>query len=146
MSQQFLQLNEDKTEIILFVNKEKRISVSKHLDSLALKTKDQVQNLGILRDSDLTSASCIKAITQTASYHLKPIAKIKGFGVPKRPRAAHSALISTRVDDCNGLLTGLPKRTIKQLQLIQNAAARVVSRSESTEHITPGPRAQSTLL
>ena len=47
------------------------------------------------------------------------------------------AFISGRVDYCNGLLTGLPKKTIKQLQLIQNAAARVLSRTKRTEHITP---------
>ena len=47
------------------------------------------------------------------------------------------AFISSRVDYCNGLLTGLPKKTIKQLQLIQNAAATLLSRTKRTEHITP---------
>ena len=47
------------------------------------------------------------------------------------------AFISNRVDYCNGLLTGLPKKTIKQLQLIQNAASTVLSRTKRTEHITP---------
>jgi len=33
--------------------------------------------------------------------------------------------------------TGLPKKTIRQLQLIQNAAARILSRTRKHEHITP---------
>ena len=37
----------------------------------------------------------------------------------------------------SGLLTGLPQKSIKQLQLIQNAAARVLTRTKRSDHITP---------
>ncbi|KAF7648158.1 hypothetical protein LDENG_00161220 [Lucifuga dentata] len=46
------------------------------------------------------------------------------------------AFISCRVDYCNALLTGLPNKTIKQLQLIQNAAARLLTNTKR-EHISP---------
>ncbi len=44
------------------------------------------------------------------------------------------AFITSRVDYCNGLL---PKNTIRQLQLIQNTAARILTRTRTSEHITP---------
>ena len=42
------------------------------------------------------------------------------------------AFICSRVDHCNGLFTGLPKKA-KQLHLVKNAAARVLT--EIIDHI-----------
>ena len=67
MNQNFLELNQDKT------------AVSKHLELLSLKTRDQVRNLGVLIDSDLNFSSHIKSITKTAFYQLKNISRVKDF-------------------------------------------------------------------
>ena len=137
MRENFLQLNEDKTEIILFGSKEKRVSIGKYLETRALTITDQVRNLGVLIDSDLTFSSHIKAVTKAAFYHLRNINRIKGFLSQKDQEKLIHAFISSRLDYCNGLLTGLPKKSIKHLQLIQNAAARVLTRTKRSEHITP---------
>ena len=137
MNQNFLQLNQDKTEVIVFGSKEKRIAVSKYLESLSLKTNNQVRNLGVLLDSDLTFNSHIKSITKTAFFQLKNISRVKGLMSQTDQVKLIHAFISSRLDYCNGLLTGLPQKSLKQLQLIQNAAARVLTRTKRSEHITP---------
>ena len=137
MQNNFLQLNSDKTEIIVFGPQKQRESVSCHLQSLALKPTNQVRNLGVIMDSDLNFNSHIKSITSAAFYHLKNIAKIKGIvSKPDLERLIH-AFVSSRLDYCNGLLTGLSKRGVKQLQYIQNAAARVLTRTRKYDHISP---------
>jgi hypothetical protein len=70
MRQNFLQLNKDKTEIIVFGANDKRSKVSAYLDSLSLQTKNQVRNLGVILDSDLNFNSHINSITKSAYYHL----------------------------------------------------------------------------
>ena len=47
------------------------------------------------------------------------------------------ALVTSKLYYCNSLLYGLPKNVIKQLQRVQNAAARVVTLSPKFCHITP---------
>ncbi len=47
------------------------------------------------------------------------------------------ALVISRLDYCNALLAGLPSCTIKPLQIIQNAAARLVFSEPKRAHVTP---------
>ena len=47
------------------------------------------------------------------------------------------AFITARLDYCNSILYGLPKRLIQRLQRIQNTAARLVTRTNRDDHITP---------
>ena len=47
------------------------------------------------------------------------------------------ALVTSRLDNCNVVLFGLPDYLIKRLQYVLNAAARLVSLTNKYDHITP---------
>ncbi len=47
------------------------------------------------------------------------------------------AFMTSRLDYCNALLGGCPASSINKLQIVQNAAARVLTRSRKYHHITP---------
>ena len=53
MCHNFLQLNKNKTEVIVFGAKEKRLQFTTELQSIQLKTTNQARNLGVVMDSDL---------------------------------------------------------------------------------------------
>ena len=136
MHQSFLQLNRDKTEVIVFGAKDERLKVSSQLHSVMLKTTNQARNLGVIMDSDLNFNSHIKTITKSAYYHLKNISRIKGLMSQQDLEKLVHAFIFSRLDYCNSVLSGLPKKSIRQLQLIQNAVARVLTKKNGSHHFS----------
>jgi len=45
--------------------------------------------------------------------------------------------MTSRLDYCNARMGGRPARLINKLQLVQNAAARVLTRTRKYDHISP---------
>ena len=79
----------------------------------------------------------ISKVCSTAFFHLHNIRRIRKFLSRETVETLVHAFIASRIDYCNSLLYGLPKRQLDKLQRVQNAAARLVCRLNRFCHITP---------
>ena len=79
----------------------------------------------------------VTATSKSAFYHLRKIRLIRKHLTFDLAQLLARAVVTSKLDYCNSLLYDLPKNVIKQLQRVQNAAARVVTLSPKFCHITP---------
>uniref|UniRef100_A0A8C2X723 Ferric-chelate reductase 1 n=1 Tax=Cyclopterus lumpus TaxID=8103 RepID=A0A8C2X723_CYCLU len=85
----------------------------------------------------LSLTADIAAITCSCRYMLYNIRRIRPLLTQKAAQVLVQALVISRLDYCNSLLAGLPANAIRPLQLIQNAAARLVFNRPKFTHTTP---------
>ena len=98
--------------------------------------KPTARNLGVILDSDFTFIAHINKVVQSCFLHIRTISKIKHFlSQPDLEKVIH-ALIFSRLDYCNSLLTGINHKSLSRLQLVQNLAARLLT-GFNRHHITP---------
>ncbi len=89
-------------------------------------TSSTVKNLGVILDSNLSFENHISNLTETAFFHLRNIVKLRNtLPVSDAEKLVH-AFMASRLDYCNALLGGCPAASINKLQIVQNAAARVI--------------------
>ena len=97
----------------------------------------RARNIRVLFDESLSMVPQVTATCKSAFYHLRKIRLIRKHLTFDEAQLLVQALVTSKLDYCNSLLYGLAKNVIKQLQRVQNAAARVVTLSPKFCHITP---------
>ena len=113
------------------------LRVKEGMGSLKNKVSENIRNLGVNFDQAMHLDTHIKSVTRTCFFHLRNIAKIKSIVSHSDLEKIIHALVSSRIDYSNSVLTSLNKSSIDRLQLIQNSAARLLTRSSRRCHITP---------
>lgn len=140
MTNNFLLLNSDKTELLLIGPKSCTQQISQlnlQLEGYKVSFSSTIKDLGVILDSNLTFKNHISHVTKTAFFHLRNIAKLRNMlSISDAEKLVH-AFMTSRLDYCNALFAGCPASSINKLQLVQNAAARVLTRSRKYDHITP---------
>ena len=73
----FLQLNKEKTAVILFGRKDGKDKMATLFRAKGFEVRTKVRNLGVIIDNDLNFDNHMRAVTRTSFYHLKNIAKLR---------------------------------------------------------------------
>ena len=135
-----LQLNTDKTELLLIGTKQQLAKVNNshiYVGNDEISPSITVKNLGVWLDSSLTMNTHINKTCSIAFYHLYNLRRIRKYLSKESTEILIHALISSRIDYCNSLYYGLPAYQIHKIQRVQNAAARLIFKASKFCHVSP---------
>ena len=79
----------------------------------------------------------VTAVTKSSNYHLRNIGKVRKYLSTDACKTAVQTLVVSRLDYCSALLSGITVQQVNRLQLTLNKAARLITLTPRSEHITP---------
>ena len=128
-----LKLNPDKTEFMLLGNKaqQNKVAASFPIEVLGnnIIPAAKAKNLGVILDPELNYSLHINNIVKVCNYFIRDIRRIRKHLDIDTAIALANALVSSRLDYCNALFHGIPKKYLNKLQRVQNSLARVVTKA-----------------
>ena len=133
----FLKLNDEKTEFLLFGSRQQLSKVSLPFITIGDSQITPSSHLGVIFASTMTVKPHISNIVRVSSFHIINISRIRKYLNQSAAEQIIHAFVTSRLDNGNALFYGLPQNQISRLQHIQNTAARVVTLSRKSCHITP---------
>ena len=139
MADNFLKLNDPKTEFLLVGSRFRSMVPCSHIqigDERVAPTTS-AKSLGVIFDSGMTMEAHVNSVVRSAFYHIWRIGTIRDYLTHDAAVTLVHAYVSSRLDYCNTLLYGLPDKLIYKIQKAQNAAARLITGTYRYDHITP---------
>jgi len=140
MSSNRLKLNCDKTEAVWISschNAAKNNLPPVEIGHSMVQPSQGARNLGFYFDSLMNMRRHINNVCSSSFFQLRQLRVIRRTLSCDVLKTLLHAFIATRLDYCNSLFYGLPKRDLQKLQLVQNAAARLFGGLRRFNHITP---------
>ncbi len=135
MKEHHLQLNLAKAALIVFpATPTLQHDFTIQLGSSTITPSSSVRNLSVIFDDQLTFKEHIVKTARSCRFALHNIRKIRPLLTEHAAQLLVQALVISRLDYCNALLAGFPSNTIKPLQMIQNAAARLALATSCSSH------------
>ena len=131
----------DKTEFILFGSSHYiKLHSSDHLTvgHSSVMASSSVRNLGVHMDSTLSMNNHVSHLCKTLIFQLRNISHIRRryLDIDSCNHIVR-ALVISRLDYGNSLLTGTTETNINKLQRIQNRAVRLICGLKRRDHVSP---------
>ena len=140
MQQNMLKLNDSKTEFIVFGSPHytrESTPINLTVGDSTIEPSDKVRNLGAVFDKHLSMEDFVKDKIKSALFYLKNIKRIRHCLTPDCTKTLVHAFVTSRLDYANSLLYGISSNLLHKLQVVQNAAARLISCASRFDRATP---------
>ena len=123
-----LKINDEKTEFLLFRNRQTTIptGITLRLGDNIISLSSDVRNLGVILDPHLSRENHVSLVVRSCNFALFRLGRIRQYITQSACKKAVHALVLIRLDYCNSLLVDLPAALLHKLQRLQNRAARIV--------------------
>ena len=137
-----LLLNPSKTEFLLIGTKQQPRLKFSDLTNLSLgndiiSISSFARNLGFIFDSDMGIAEQINYVSKSCHFHIRDIHRIRHLLLLSAATALANSLVSSKLDYCNSLYSGISQANLNKLQRIQDSLAHVITNTSKYQHITP---------
>ena len=139
MSSNRLKLNSEKTQFIWLGSYQQIQKVTVESIDLAGSTltfQSSVNDLGVLIDSQLTMREHVQRVCRSSFYQLRQLRVIRSSLSMKTCTALVHAFVTSRLDYCNSLLSGINKELLNRLESVLRSAARLVLRKRKFDPIS----------
>ena len=97
---------------------------------MSISASTNVRNQGIYLDSTLSMEYHIKKIYQSDYFKIRNLSNIRKLLSKETAEILMHTFVTSRLDNGNALLNGISEQQPKQLQLVQNSAARVLTKTQ----------------
>ena len=124
-----LKINDDKTELIIIGGSKQLPKVS--LDSIqvgecTVSPGQNVRNLGVIFDENLSMKDHVSNVCKKVFYQLHRLRQVRKYFNRNTFECLVHTFMTSHIDYGNAMLFGLPDVTIKKLQRLQHATARLI--------------------
>jgi hypothetical protein len=139
MLQHKLKINDAKTELIIIGGPRQLQKVQNFNITVGTSTihpVDKVRNLGMIFDKHLNMKDHINSVCKKGFYQLYRLKQIRKYLDRKSVESLVHSFITCHIDYGNAMLFGLPDVSIRKLQRLQNAAARLILQKSRRDSIT----------
>ncbi|KAI4885598.1 hypothetical protein NFI96_013030, partial [Prochilodus magdalenae] len=131
-----LKLNPSKTELLFIPSTTgPHCDLAISLGNSLITPIEDARSLGVILNGQLSFSAHIANLTRSCRFLLYNIRRIRPFLSQEATQLLVQSLVISRLDYCNSLLTGLPLRAIRPLQL--NATARLIFNLPKFTQVTP---------
>ena len=130
-----LKLNPAKTELLIISPARSQLTTPESLmfGGSLVQVSGWVRSLGFIFDSNIDFRKQIKQVKKKVINDLINISRLSRFVDKSSRMKLVQGLILSKIDFCSSLYYGLSNRDLKALQMLLNAAARVV---EGISHLS----------